>query len=60
MRTKFTELVGCDLPIQQAAFGSHKLDAETAERSLLDRKVTTDKFGELRAHPNSVDRYRGR
>src|SRR6516164_9016963 len=30
MRTKFTELVGCDLPIQQAAFGSLSVELVAA------------------------------
>ena len=59
MRTKFTELVGCDLPIQQAAFGSLSVELVAAVSAagalgmigapLVTADVLAAAFDEIRA-----------
>ena len=63
MRTKFTELVGCDLPIQQAAFGSLSVELVAAVSAagalgmigapLVTADVLAAAFDEIRARTHA-------
>ena len=63
MRTKFTELVGCDLPIQQAAFGSLSVELVAAVSAagalgmigapLVSADVLAAAFDEIRARTDA-------